>query len=158
MSNEARNEDRAPYHVPGRPSALEHYTEQARLAIFDQLHNSLSDLLSMLATCRTTGKLKGGELSAEADARRLLARLPGAPVPVEPAADPRALSDRELKLYVFEGFCPDYTSGLAFAIAADEDEARRLIVEQRDEWVLDWGKLSIHPLNVKIARSVVGGG
>lgn len=87
MTTQARNEDRAPYHVPGRPSALEHYTEQARLAMFDPLRDALSVLLSTLASCREIGKLKGGELAAEADARRLLARLPGASVPVKPEAD-----------------------------------------------------------------------
>ena len=33
----------------------------------------------------------------------------------------------KLKLFVWTRFCPDYTSGLAFAIAKDELEARRLI-------------------------------
>ena len=30
-----------------------------------------------------------------------------------------------LRLFVWDGFCPDYTSGLAFAIAEDETDARK---------------------------------
>ena len=29
----------------------------------------------------------------------------------------------KLKLFIWDGFCPDYTGGLAFAIAKDEEEA-----------------------------------
>ena len=33
----------------------------------------------------------------------------------------------KLKLFVWTEFSPDYTSGLAFAIAKDEPEARKLV-------------------------------
>jgi len=69
----------------------------------------------------------------------------------------------ELKLFVFEGFCPDYTNGLAFAIAEDEIEARNMIQKDREErgdgsHVYDWGEITMHPIIQKIARSVSGGG
>jgi len=64
----------------------------------------------------------------------------------------------ELKLFVFEGFSPDYTNGLAFAIAEDEIEARIMIEEDRGYKVYDWGEMIMHPLTKKIARSVSGGG
>jgi hypothetical protein len=63
-----------------------------------------------------------------------------------------------LKLFVFTEFCPDYTSGLAFAIAKDETEARKLIEKDRDFSVYEWGTLTIYPLTKKIAKSVSGGG
>jgi len=63
----------------------------------------------------------------------------------------------KLKLFVWTGFCPDYTSGLAFAIAKDELEARRLIETDRGYHISYWGDLTIHPIR-RIARSVSGGG
>ncbi len=64
----------------------------------------------------------------------------------------------KLKLFVWTGFSPDYTDGLAFAIAEDTEEAMKLIEEDRDFEVYQWGKLKIYPLNQKIAKSVDGGG
>lgn len=64
----------------------------------------------------------------------------------------------ELKLYVFNHFSPDYTSGLAFAIAHDEVEARELIEKDRGFPVYDWGALSIHDLNTPFGTGVSGGG
>lgn len=63
-----------------------------------------------------------------------------------------------LRLFVWEDFCPDYTAGLAFAIAKDETDARKLIEKQRGYDVYSWGNLTIHPLGRRIARSVSGGG
>lgn len=63
-----------------------------------------------------------------------------------------------LKLFVWTGFSPDYTSGLAVAIAKDETEARKLIIAERGFNVSDWGELKVHPLTRKIAYSVSGGG
>lgn len=65
-----------------------------------------------------------------------------------------------LKLFIWTEFCTDYTSGLAFAIAADEEEARRMIVKVHG-WCpshSDWGKLEVRPLTRRVARSVSGGG
>jgi hypothetical protein len=64
---------------------------------------------------------------------------------------------KELKLFVWTDFSPDYTSGLAFAIAKDEIEAKKLVEEHRGFEVYEWGELSIYPIK-KIARCVSGGG
>lgn len=64
----------------------------------------------------------------------------------------------ELKLYLFTHFSPDYTSGLAFAIAMDEVHARELIEKDLGYSPYDWGNLSIHALNEPIASAVSGGG
>ena len=64
----------------------------------------------------------------------------------------------KLRLFVWTGFCPDYTSGLAFAIAKDETDARKQIEKDRGYTVYTWGDLTIYPLTKRIARSVAGGG
>lgn len=63
-----------------------------------------------------------------------------------------------MKLFIWTDFSPDYTSGLAFAIAKDEAEARKLIEKERGYKVYDWGTLEIRPLTKKVARCVSGGG
>ena len=64
----------------------------------------------------------------------------------------------KLRLFVWTGFSPDYTSGLAFAIAKDETDARKQIEKERGYTVYTWGDLTIYPLTKRIARSVAGGG
>jgi len=66
--------------------------------------------------------------------------------------------EANLRLFVWTEFCPDYSSGLAFAIAKDETDARKLIERQRGYEVFTWGKLNIYPLTRRIAQSVSGGG
>jgi len=61
-----------------------------------------------------------------------------------------------LKLFIWTGFCPDYFSGLAFAIAKDEVEAKKLIQKENGFNVYCWGNLEIKPLSRRIARCVVG--
>jgi hypothetical protein len=63
----------------------------------------------------------------------------------------------KLRLFIWTGFSPDYTDGLAFAIAQDESEARKLIEKERGYEVYTWGDLEIKPLSRKIARCVSGG-
>lgn len=63
-----------------------------------------------------------------------------------------------LKLFVWTGFSPDYTSGLAVAIAKDETEARKLIEKKHGYSPSTWGDLEILPLTKKTAFSVSGGG
>lgn len=62
-----------------------------------------------------------------------------------------------LRLFVWTDFSPDYTSGLAFAIAKDETDARKQITKQRGYEVYTWGDLKIYPLTKRIARCVSGG-
>jgi hypothetical protein len=64
----------------------------------------------------------------------------------------------KLKLYVWTDFCPDYSGGLAFAIASDELEAKRLIVEKFGYEPWSWGELSVRSLTKKTAQYVSGGG
>jgi hypothetical protein len=63
----------------------------------------------------------------------------------------------DMKLFIWTDFCPDYTSGLAFAIAKDETEARALIEKERGFAVYEWGTLEVRPLTRKVARCVSGG-
>lgn len=65
--------------------------------------------------------------------------------------------DSVLRLFVWEGFSPDYTDGLAFAIAADETEARRLVIEAYDCEPYNWGTLKVLLLE-PVAFAVGGGG
>jgi hypothetical protein len=64
-----------------------------------------------------------------------------------------------LKLYVWEGYFPSYTAGVAVAIAESTEEAKRLISPEDEdpEDPEDWGELTIRPLDQKFATSAVGG-
>lgn len=62
------------------------------------------------------------------------------------------------KLFVWTHFNPDYSSGLAFAIAKDETEARKLVLEKMGYKPMDWGDLTVYPLSKKLAFAVSGGG
>ncbi len=63
-----------------------------------------------------------------------------------------------MKLFIWTCFCPDWRDGLAFAIAQDETEARKLVIKQRGYEPYDWGELEIRRLDQRVARSVTGGG
>lgn len=67
-------------------------------------------------------------------------------------------SETKLRLFVFEGFSPDYTGGMAFAIAKDETDARRLIEKAHGYNPWEWGTLTIHRLDRRMARAMSGGG
>jgi hypothetical protein len=62
-----------------------------------------------------------------------------------------------LSLYVWTEFAPDYTDGLAFAIAEDETQARSL-VQRTGLDPHDWGILQVLPLDAPAAFAVSGGG
>jgi hypothetical protein len=70
----------------------------------------------------------------------------------------------ELKLYVWTDFCPNWTEGLAFAIAETVGEAKQLVEAEHglivgvDGCVQDWGTLTIRDLDQKRAWCVEGGG
>ena len=63
------------------------------------------------------------------------------------------------RLYVWDNFCSDYTSGLAFAIARNETDARAQI-----EKILGfkinhrWGNVKTYPVTQRVAHAVAGGG
>ena len=62
-----------------------------------------------------------------------------------------------MKLYIWTNFNPDWSGGLAFAIAKDEKDARQQIVKDRGYEPTDWGDLEVRPLTRRVARSVSGG-
>jgi len=64
----------------------------------------------------------------------------------------------KLKLYIWTDFLPDWTGGLAFAIARDEADARNLIEKEMGFPIRNWGKLEVKPLSRRLARAVSGGG
>ena len=64
----------------------------------------------------------------------------------------------KLKLFVWTGFCPDWSDGLAFAIAENIQQAKKLVEEKRGFEIYDWGDLEIKELNIPFAMSVSGGG
>ena len=65
----------------------------------------------------------------------------------------------DMKLFVWDNFCPDYTSGLAFAIAESLEEAKDLVVKEYGWEPYKWGILTVYDnLNQHIARAVSGGG
>jgi hypothetical protein len=64
----------------------------------------------------------------------------------------------KLKLYVWTGFCPDYTNGLAVALASDETEARKMVAKNRGYDPHEWGTLEVQPITKPFAASVTGGG
>lgn len=65
--------------------------------------------------------------------------------------------NKKLKLFIWTGYSPDYTGGLAFAIAEDETQARDLIEKERGYDVYDWGELEVREIE-PVAREVSGGG
>jgi hypothetical protein len=64
----------------------------------------------------------------------------------------------KLKLFIWTGFSPDYTDGLAFAIAADEAEARKMIIKEYGLEPTTWGSLEVRRLDQRVVRYVCGGG
>lgn len=63
-----------------------------------------------------------------------------------------------LKLFVWAEWAPNYTDGLAFAIAETEEQARKLIYDERGFCTTEWGPCQVFDLNTPIAFSVYGGG
>jgi len=63
-----------------------------------------------------------------------------------------------MRLFVWEGFCPDYTDGLAFAIAENIEQAQKLVIESKGYEPFDWGTVREFPVTEPIAYCVSGGG
>jgi hypothetical protein len=62
-----------------------------------------------------------------------------------------------LKLFVWRDFCPDWSGGLAVALARDETEARKMIIKQYGFEPGNWGKLEVRRLDHRFAAYVSGG-
>ena len=63
----------------------------------------------------------------------------------------------ELFLFVWTQFCPDYSNGLAFAIAETVEQAQKLIEHKRGYRPTDWGPVQVFPATGPIAFCVSGG-
>lgn len=66
------------------------------------------------------------------------------------------MNNKNLKLFVWEDFAPDYSRGLAFAIAQNEKEAREMVIQIYGFEPTDWGKLTISSIK-RVAFAVSGG-
>lgn len=71
-------------------------------------------------------------------------------------------NNNKLRLYVWDDFMPDYTGGLAFAIATSETDAKKQIEIKWgyiDTTMPDhlWGACKSFPLTEPITFSVAGG-
>lgn len=64
----------------------------------------------------------------------------------------------KLKLFIWTGFSPDYTDGLAFAIAKDQSEAEKLVIKEHGFSPSLWGTLEVRRTDQRIAKAVSGGG
>ena len=69
------------------------------------------------------------------------------------------MTKSNLKLFIWTGYDPDYSGGLAFAIAEDERSARELVEKERDLPfpVREWGILEVKSVDKPIARELGGG-
>lgn len=61
------------------------------------------------------------------------------------------------KLFVWTDHNPDWTSGLAVAVAKNETEARKLVIKAHGHEPYQWGDLTVYPLDQSIAFAVSGG-
>ena len=62
-----------------------------------------------------------------------------------------------MRLFVWTEFCPDYTDGLAFAIAENIEEAQTLVIKLKGYEPSDWGTVQELPVTEPRAYCVSGG-
>jgi len=66
--------------------------------------------------------------------------------------------DDEIKLFVWTQFEPDFNSGLAFAVAKTEEEAKNIIIKNRGDFLIqEFGDVKILEIKSGIGFSVTGG-
>ena len=63
-----------------------------------------------------------------------------------------------MRLFVWDGFCPDYTDGLAFAVAENIEQAQEMVIKEKGYTPFDWGPLKEFDLSVPVAFAVSSGG
>jgi hypothetical protein len=68
----------------------------------------------------------------------------------------KTIQKKQLKIYIWEDFEPDWTSGLAVAIAETEKEARKLVEDEHGYEPSNWGEMKVRPFS-KCAFCVSGG-
>lgn len=66
------------------------------------------------------------------------------------------MSEKQLTLYVWPRFAPDYKDGIAFALAETLDEAKQMVKSEND-WSTDWGEVSEYSVHQKIVFTRTGG-
>jgi hypothetical protein len=66
--------------------------------------------------------------------------------------------DDGLRLFVWSGFCPDYTNGLAFAVAESIEQAQELVTKENGYEPFEWGTLQVFDFTEARAFCVSGGG
>lgn len=71
--------------------------------------------------------------------------------------DGKKCGKTEMKLYVWTEFDPDYTGGLAFAIAKDETQAQKKVRKAYYGEPYSWGTLKVYRIDRAIAYAVGGG-
>jgi hypothetical protein len=64
----------------------------------------------------------------------------------------------KMKLYVWTGFCPDYTDGLAVAVAETIEQAQQLVTAEKGYEPFEWGVLQVFELTEPRAFCISGGG
>ena len=64
----------------------------------------------------------------------------------------------DMKLFVWTEFLPDIVDGLAFAIARNEKEAKKLVMSSMDLNPSNWGPTQVLPLNKPVGFGVHGCG
>ncbi len=64
----------------------------------------------------------------------------------------------KMKLYVWTGFSPDWTGGIAFALATSEARARGQIIEGFGYNPSEWGTLNVYSASKPFAAAIAGGG
>jgi hypothetical protein len=67
------------------------------------------------------------------------------------------MSERKLMLYVWPKFLPDYTNGLAFAIADSPEQAQEMVTLVKGYQPGEWGPCIVYPLTHPVAYAVSGG-
>lgn len=63
---------------------------------------------------------------------------------------------KKLKLFVWTNFCPDWTGGLAVALAENLEQAQEMIKKNHTH-IHNWGDLTVYELNEPMSESVTGG-
>ena len=66
-------------------------------------------------------------------------------------------TEKKLYMYVWREFAPDWTDGLAVAIAEDERQARELVIEDAGYEPDDWGPVDVYEIGLPVAFACTGG-
>jgi hypothetical protein len=66
--------------------------------------------------------------------------------------------ETDMKLFVWAEFLPDIVDGLAFAVARNEKEAKKLVISSMGLNPSNWGPIQVLPLNKPVGFGVHGCG